>query len=70
MGENGLLKQIQKRLLERALNAELKHRSGYPKRAVEGRNSGNSRNGMTRKTLQPEQGPLEFEVPRGPHRDV
>ena len=64
LGENGLLKQIQKRLLERALNAELQHQLGYPKYAVEGRNSGNSRNGASRKRLQTEQGPLELEVPR------
>ena len=64
LGENGLLKQIQKRLLERALSAELKHHLGYAKHAVEGRNSGNSRNGTSRKRLQTEQGPLELEVPR------
>jgi len=64
LGENGLLKQIQKRLLERALNAELKHHLGYAKHAAEGRNSGNSRNGTSRKKLQTEQGPLELEVPR------
>lgn len=64
LGENGLLKQIQKGLLERALNAELKHHLGYAKHAAEGRNSGNSRNGTSRKKLQTEQGPLELEVPR------
>ena len=64
MGENGLLKQIQKRLLELALNAELKHHLGYARHAAEGRNSGNSRNGTSRKKLQTEQGPLELEVPR------
>ena len=64
LGENGLLKQIQKRLLELALNAELKHHLGYARHAAEGRNSGNSRNGTSRKKLQTEQGPLELEVPR------
>ena len=64
LGENGLLKQIQKRLLERALHAELKHHLGYAKHATEGRNSGNSRNGTSRKRLQTDQGPLELEVPR------
>lgn len=64
LGENGLFKQIQKRLLERALSAEMTHHLGYRKHAPEGRNSGNSRNGASRKTLQTEQGPLELEVPR------
>ena len=64
LGENGLFKQLQKRLLERALGAELTHHLGYEKHAVEGRKSGNSRNGASRKTLQTEQGPLNLEVPR------
>lgn len=64
LGEQGLFKQLQKRLLERALGAELTHHLGYEKHAVKGRKSGNSRNGKSQKTLQTEQGPLELEVPR------
>ena len=64
LGEQGLFKQIQKALLERALSAELTHHLGYPKHSPEGRKSGNSRNGTSRKTLDTEQGPLELDVPR------
>lgn len=64
LGEQGLFKQIQKALLERALGAELTHHLGYPKHGPEGRKTGNSRNGTSRKTLDTEQGPLELDVPR------
>src|SRR2546426_3690873 len=49
IGENGLLKQLTKALVERALNAELTHHLGYDKNDPEGRGSGNSRNGRSRK---------------------
>jgi putative transposase len=45
IGKNGLLKQLTKALVERAMNAELTHHLGYEKNEVEGRGSGNSRNG-------------------------
>jgi hypothetical protein len=47
IGENGLLKQPTKALLERAMDAELTHRLGYEKSDPAGYNSGNSRNGTT-----------------------
>ena len=49
---------------ERALSAELTHRLGYEKHDPEGRGSGNSRNGKSRKKLKGEFGELELEVPR------
>src|SRR6516162_11350889 len=52
IGENGLLKQLTKALVERALNAELTHHLGYAKNNPEGRGSGNSRNGKSRKKLK------------------
>src|SRR5438046_2282494 len=64
IGENGLLKQLTKALVERALNAELTHHLGYDKNDPEGRGSGNSRNGRSRKTLQGDFGQVEIEVPR------
>lgn len=64
LGENGLFKQIQKRLLERALGAELTHHLGYKKHAGKGRGSGNSRNGASPKTLQTEYGTMDLAVPR------
>ena len=48
IGENGLLKQLTKALLERAMSAELTHHLGYEKHDPAGYNSGNSRNGSSR----------------------
>src|SRR6266513_93788 len=64
IGENGLLKQLTKALIERALRAELTHELGYEKHDPEGRGSGNSRNGKSRKKLKGDFGEIEIEVPR------
>ena len=64
LGKNGLLKQLQKRLLEKALGAELTDHLGYEKHESAGRNSGNSRNGSGSKTLKGEFGELPLVVPR------
>jgi putative transposase len=63
-GEEGLLKQLTKRLYEQALNAELAEHLGYEKHAPEGRNKGNSRNGTKSKTLKAGTAKLEIDVPR------
>jgi len=63
-GPEGLLKQLTGALVERALQAELTDHLGYDEHAVEGRGSGNSRNGSGSKTLQTENGPLPVEIPR------
>jgi putative transposase len=64
IGENGLLKRLTKRLLERAMHAELGDHLGYEKHDPAGYNSGNSRNGTTSKTLKGNFGALELETPR------
>jgi putative transposase len=64
LGENGLLKQFVKAVLERALNAELTQHLGYEKHDPAGYNSGNSRNGTSSKTLNGEFGEIQIEVPR------
>ena len=66
VGPNGLLKQFTKALLERAMNAELSQHLGYEpgQGQREGRGSGNSRNGKSRKTVQGDFGPVEIAVPR------
>jgi putative transposase len=64
VGPDGLLKQLTKALLERAMNAELTHHLGYEKHESEGRGSGNSRNGQSRKTVQGDFGAVEIAVPR------
>jgi putative transposase len=64
IGENGLLKQLTKRLLERAMAAELTEHVGYEKHDPAGNNSGNSRNGKSSKTLKGSFGRMPLEVPR------
>lgn len=64
IGEDGLLKQLTKRLLERAMAAELTEHVGYEKHEASGRGSGNSRNGTSRKTLKGNFGTVPIEVPR------
>jgi putative transposase len=44
IGKNGLLKQLTKALLERAMQAEMSEHLGYDKHDPAGNNSGNSRN--------------------------
>jgi putative transposase len=62
LGKNGLVKQLTKDLIERALEAELTDHLGYDKHAADGRGSGNSRNGTSGKTLKTEQGDLPLEI--------
>ena len=64
IGENGLLKQLTKAILERALEAELTDHLGYDKHEAKGRRSGNSRNGKSQKMLKGEFGTLPLAVPR------
>ena len=64
LGEGGLLKQLTKAVLERAMQAELTDHLGYEPHDASGDNSGNSRNGKSRKTLKGEFGHLPLEVPR------
>jgi putative transposase len=64
IGENGLLKQLTKAVLERALQAEITEHVGYEKHDPAGKNSGNSRNGTTTKTLKGEFGEVPLETPR------
>jgi putative transposase len=64
IGENGLLKQMTKRLLERAMRTELTEHLGYEKHAPTGKNSGNSRNGGYKKTITGDFGNLDITTPR------
>jgi putative transposase len=64
IGENGLLKQLTRAIVERALQAELTTHLGYEKHSPEGHNSGNSRNGVSAKQLKGDFGEVEIEVPR------
>jgi putative transposase len=62
--EGGLLQQMTKAVLERALAKELTDHLGYEEGDPAGRGSGNSRNGCTPKRLLTEAGHVDLEVPR------
>jgi len=64
LGEEGLFKQLKKKLLERALGAELSEHLGYEKGDPAGRGSGNSRNGHSSKTVLGDDGAIELAIPR------
>lgn len=64
LGEAGLLKQLTKKVAERALNAEMEQHLGYAKHAQEGHNSGNSRNGKSSKTVRSVHGEIDLDIPR------
>jgi putative transposase len=64
IGKNGLLKQLTKALLERAMHAELTEHVGYEKHDPAGNNSGNSRNGTSKKKLKGDFGEIDLETPR------
>ena len=63
-GPGGFLNEMIRAVLNRGLQAEMSAHLGYGKHEVAGRGSGNSRNGVTGKTLQSEVGPVEVSVPR------
>jgi putative transposase len=64
IGKHGLLKQLTKKLLERAMQAEMTEHLGYEKHDQAGNNSGNSRNGKTTKALKGDFGEMPLETPR------
>jgi putative transposase len=64
LGQDGLLQQLTKALVERALDGELTHHLGYEKHDTAGDNSGNSRNGTSPKTIKGKRGQVRIDVPR------
>jgi len=64
IGESGLLKQLTKALVERAMKAEMTAHLGFEKHDPAGKKSGNSRNGNSKKTIKGEFGNLAIDVPR------
>ena len=67
IGENGLLKQLTKLLVERALDAELTEHLGHERNEAVANTTGNTRNGKSKKTLKGDFGELPIEVPRDRH---
>jgi putative transposase len=63
-GPEGLLHRLKGALMQRILEAEMTEHLGFEPNDVEGRGSGNSRNGHTDKTVQTETGPVPIRVPR------
>ena len=63
-GAGGLIGQLTRTVLERALGAELDDHLGYVQGDPAGNGSGNSRNGRYGKTLTTTGGPVRIEVPR------
>ncbi len=51
-GHDGLLQQLTKAVVERALQGELTHHLGYEKHDPAGQHTGNSRNGKSKKTIR------------------
>jgi len=63
-GDDGLLQQLTKAVVERALQGEMTHHLGYERHDPAGQNSGNSRNGKSKKTIKGKRGQIEIDVPR------
>jgi transposase-like protein len=63
-GQDGIIKQLTGRILQRALEAEMTEHLGYEKHSNAGDNSGNSRNGHREKTVLRENQSATIAVPR------
>jgi putative transposase len=64
LGPEGVLADLTKRVLERALDEELTDELGYERGDPGGRGSGNSRNGTSPKRILTELGPVDLDIPR------
>ena len=64
IGQNDLLKQLTKKLVERALEAEVAQYLGHAKNQLVANAAGNTRNGKSSKTLKGDFGELPIEIPR------
>ncbi len=63
IGANGLLKLLTKKLVERALQAEMAEHLGHAKNDTVANPAGNTRNGKSKKTLKGDFGELPIEIP-------
>ena len=68
-GEGGLLTEVTRAVLERALEAEMTEHLGYEKHGPAGRGSGNSRNGTSPKTVLTDVGAVTVASPRDRNGD-
>jgi putative transposase len=60
-----LLKNVFKDTVQAILDGELDEHLGYEKHNIEGNNTGNSRNGYSKKKIKTAYGPTVVDVPRG-----
>ena len=63
-GVDGLISQLTRAVIERALGVEMADHVGYEKGDLAGHGSGNSRNGSYPKMVTTTTGPVRFDVPR------
>ena len=63
-GDDGMLTALVRQVLQTGLEVEMTDHLGYERHAATGRGSGNSRNGLTSKTVTTEIGKVELRVPR------
>ena len=66
---SALTRSLLKSTVEAALGTELEEHLGYSKHDSKGNNSGNSRNGSSKKTLKSAQGNVEISIPRDRNGD-
>jgi transposase-like protein len=64
IGQNGLLKQLTKALVERARQAELTDHLGHGKNQLDANQAGNTRNERSQKKLKGDFGELPIHIPR------
>ena len=64
LGKDGILDELKKAVMERALGAELTEHLGYEAGDPSGNGSGNSRNGFGKKRVITDNSEVEIEVPR------
>jgi putative transposase len=64
MGENGILKQLTKALVERCLESEIQHQMATEVSEADSTESKNRRNGHSKKTIQGTFGSAEIKIPR------
>jgi putative transposase len=64
LGEQGLLKQLTKAIIERCLEAEVDTYLRYPKYGRKSKATSNARNGHNQKTLKGDFGQVDIQVPR------
>jgi putative transposase len=64
VGDGGVLTELTKVILERALEEERSEHLGYERGDPAGRGSGNSRNGTSPKRVLTDLGPVDLDVPR------